>query len=766
MDFYWLRLEGLYHEHVFQPDTYDPPHLPGVFNRGDIAHISGGIRQAIWENLERLGPLTPYERDLARDAAVHSVGKYCVVLEHLSGNSYRVAYLASFGRAQDASTINPGLRWCMLAFAGGEPWPQGFPPVSTSPRWPVNCFLLALPVVRSDLEEPSHLRGRPWLYHRRERVPEGELRRVEQMMMDRQKRLRKPGVAQQLRDTIVRMSRKRLSIDEDEDMNADLELGKGDTTAYQAFLTTTSEKDAVNDLSASAEDMDPTVYQRALRLPPRFRRRLLPVFPHAPSTSDRNEIPLDVSEYSDVSYLLQNASRSACLSHGYYIPPSSFSPAFVPLTYIPGTRDLANAPRLVDERQDTTSYVPEFMTETGSELVFRGVLPSALMKQSHVASSARSFGKARNVPHPNFTLVDYREPANPQPKKGLKRILAQRARAEWLAKRAHARKEAELARAERLAKRADAQKEAERARIAVVLAEAKAREETAKHDPDVDVDIELDVSFGTDSLAANPEYRRALERLAKATFKAETARLMAGDTGEIESSEPQSMKVAVDGQLHGPKPELTFVLVDYVPPPEREHKWFSKAPSPSSTKKNKIESDLKTDVKAPVIWSASFVPPSLSIRPSIASPRAPGFRFGPASETASFVLLQYKGPDPHPLKRFCRRARSKPATSAPKPKSPPAPSPPKKKKPPLTYYQTAKQAAIQDIERAKVDHERERKKDKKNGASPTQPLSAKSRKIGPTGSGHISILETASCPDLGNQGLRIWLITITSSIAA
>lgn len=153
------------------------------FEPGEIAHVDGGggVNAAFYEFLLRNKfPLTPAERQYTRTliTTASDIGKYCLVLQRLSADTFIVCYIASFGGVVYGTNLSPITRFFSMAMGDTPSWPPNTRPAHVIPRWIGSGFIFGVPVVRKNLTKTNH--SRPCLAH-------GELQRVRSFVADRLK---------------------------------------------------------------------------------------------------------------------------------------------------------------------------------------------------------------------------------------------------------------------------------------------------------------------------------------------------------------------------------------------------------------------------------------------------------------------------------------------------------------------------------------------------------------------------------------------------
>jgi hypothetical protein len=147
----------------------------GVFDPGDIAHVSGSLTASFYEFVKGRGlQLFAGERKLLTFVS-EMPDRYCLVLNRHGDGKYTVCYLTTFGGATHGKYIaSPIGQFFGLALGKTAKWPPGIKAVRTTPPWDGPAYLFTVPIVREGLDAPR-MDGRVTL-------EPGELERVRKIV--------------------------------------------------------------------------------------------------------------------------------------------------------------------------------------------------------------------------------------------------------------------------------------------------------------------------------------------------------------------------------------------------------------------------------------------------------------------------------------------------------------------------------------------------------------------------------------------------------
>lgn len=137
----WIReeLQVLSRQHYTERRHVDE------FEPGDFAYHEGSLHEVFVEFLKRKGyQLSPFE-----NTPMPKKGRYCLVIQRLSQNTYIVCYCASYGGAKGFHEVyDPIARHFGIPLNENSVWP-GVSPLQTSPPWKSNsgAYIFAIPMI-------------------------------------------------------------------------------------------------------------------------------------------------------------------------------------------------------------------------------------------------------------------------------------------------------------------------------------------------------------------------------------------------------------------------------------------------------------------------------------------------------------------------------------------------------------------------------------------------------------------------------------------
>lgn len=173
-DPYWecIHLETWHHNQRANK-KYFSHRIPGSFEAGDLAyHPKCSIASAFSDLLQSRGYTLTAEERFKHEPR----GRYCVVLDRLGVNTYRVCFLTTFGGTAGYEGVHDSVgRYFGLPIGGKTFWPGVFP-LQTWPPWRPS-YIIGIPVIVQGLQRTN--------LPMRVRLFPSEVRRLKRLIQER-----------------------------------------------------------------------------------------------------------------------------------------------------------------------------------------------------------------------------------------------------------------------------------------------------------------------------------------------------------------------------------------------------------------------------------------------------------------------------------------------------------------------------------------------------------------------------------------------------